>query len=254
MRDFRTEYYKHVAFFLVCTAVLVGSLLLKELLDSYRSVTEAIWVFAVVLISAGATFYVGAHIFVFRVLKGDTLLQLSTHSPLRRFLVKAVPLGSGFAVVGLISLLGGAVTWPEGDGATEAVAYAVCAKLVSSVALVSQAWMLGAAAACFRGFYLRLFVYMGGFAFLVVLQIATVWRMADLSGTAWAVGAFTSFSGYPVYFGPLGVALESSFAFDQSGPYALGLVLNVLWGVVCFLLLVLRSSLLRRGSVRVRRM
>lgn len=93
--------------------------------------------------SSGAAFYVGAQIFMFLVLKYDALLHLSTHSPLRKFFVKTTSLSFGFVTVGLVSLLTNATMWPEDDRLRRAVAYAVCAKLVSSIALVSLTWLLG---------------------------------------------------------------------------------------------------------------
>ncbi|WP_127843087.1 hypothetical protein [Actinomyces wuliandei] len=250
MRDVRTEARKHLGFFSVCAVVLATTLLLRELLDSYRSVTEVVWVFAVILVSAATTFYVGAHVFVFLVLKGDVLLQLSTRSPLRKLLVKTLPLAAGFCATGLITLLTYATTWPE-QGRAGAVAYAVCAKLVSCAALVSLAWLLGLAAAGRRGFYLRLLVYAGGLVVLVGLQAAAVWSTAGLEGTGWTVGASTSYTGYPVYYGPLGVCLGTPFTTDSTGPYVLSLVLNTLWVGVCLLAVGLTSRLRHRGAVRL---
>lgn len=251
MRDICTEARKHLGFFLVCGAVLATSLLLREVLGSYRSVTEVVWVFAVILVSAGTAFYVGAHVFIFLVLKGDTLLQLSTRSPLRKLLVKTLPLAAGFCAVGLISLLAYATTWPE-HGRAEAVAYAVCAKTVSSAALVCLTWLLGLVAGRLRGLYLRLLTYVGGLTVLVGLQVAAVWRAADLGGTAWAVGASTSYTGVPVYYGPLGVCLETPFTASVTGPYGLGLLLNALWVAACLLVVALTSRQHRRGAVLLR--
>ena len=79
MLDIYTEARKHFGFFLTCASILLGIFVLREYMDSYKSVLDVIWVFAVVLVSSGATFYVSAQIFMFLVLKRDTLLHLSTH-------------------------------------------------------------------------------------------------------------------------------------------------------------------------------
>lgn len=57
MRDIYTEARKHFGFFLVCASILFGIFVLRELVDSYKSVLDVIWAFAVVLVSSGATFY-----------------------------------------------------------------------------------------------------------------------------------------------------------------------------------------------------
>ena len=241
MRDIRTEARKHFGFFSICALVLLTAFILRELVDSHGAVLDAVWVFAVILVSSGAAFYVGAQIFMFLVLQRDALLHLSTHPPLRKFFVKTGPLSSGFAAVGLVSLLASTTMWPDQDRLAAAVAYAVCAELVSSIALVSSAWVLGPAAARFAGFYPRLLVYAGGLAALIGLQIAALWQLADLGGTKWLVGGSTSFSGYPVYCGPLAISIGTPFSFDPTGPYALGLGLNLLWAVLAALVLLLQS-------------
>ena len=169
MRDIRTEARKHFGFFSICALVLLTAFTLRGLIDSHGAVLDAVWVFAVILVSSGAAFYVAAQIFMFLVLQRDTLLHLSTHPPLRKFFVKAGPLSLGFAAVGLVSLLASTTMWPDEWGLTAAVVYAVCAKLVSCTALVSSAWALGLAAARFAGFYPRLLVYAGGLAALIGL-------------------------------------------------------------------------------------
>ena len=249
MRDIRTEARKHFGFFSICALILLTAFTLRELVDSHGAVLDAVWVFAVILVSSGAAFYVGAQIFMFLVLQRDTLLHLSTHPPLRKFFVKAGPLSLGFAAVGLVSLLASTTMWPDEWGLTAAVVYAVCAKLVSCTALVSSAWALGLAAARFAGFYPRLLVYAGGLAALIGLQIAALWQLADLGGTKWLVGGSTSFGGYPVYCGPLAISIGTPFSFDPTGPYALGLDLNLLWAVLAALVLLLQS---RRHRTRLR--
>lgn len=249
MRDIRTEAHKHFGFFSICALVLLTAFTLRGLIDSHGAVLDAVWVFAVILVSSGAAFYVGAQIFMFLVLQRDTLLHLSTHPPLRKFFVKTGPLSLGFAAVGLVSVLASTTVWPDEGGLAAAVAYAVCAKLVSSIALVSSAWVLGLAAARFAGFYPRLLVYAGGLAALIGLQIAALWQLADLGGTKWLVGGSTSFGGYPVYCGPLAISIGTPFSSDPTGPYALGLDLNLLWAVLAALVLLLQS---RRHRTRLR--
>ena len=251
MRDIYTEARKHFGFFLACASILFGIFVLRELVDSYKSVLDVIWVFAVVLVSSGATFYVSAQIFMFLVLKRDTLLHLSTHSTLRKFFVKTASLSFGFITVGLVSLLASTTMWPKDDRLTKAVAYAVCAKLVSSITLVSMAWVLGAVTAHFRGFYSRLLTYAGGFAVLIGSQIAVLWRVADLGGTTWMLGGSTSFAGYPVYCGPLAISIGTPFSFKLTEPYVLGLGLNLIW-IVLGLFVILLQSRRHRASLRAR--
>ena len=251
MRDIQTEARKHFGFFLTCASILLGIFALKELIDSYKTVLDVIWGFAVVLVSSGAAFYVGAQIFMFLVLKYDALLHLSTHSPLRKFFVKTTSLSFGFVTVGLVSLLTNATMWPEDDKLRKAIAYSVCAKLVSSIALVSLTWLLGVTAAHFKGFYSRLLTYAGGLTVLIGLQITVLWRVANMSGTAWAIGGSTSFAGYPVYCGPLAISIGTSFSFNLPGPYVLGLGLNLMW-VVLGLVVILLQSRRHRTTLRTR--
>lgn len=251
MLDIYTEARKHFGFFLTCASILLGIFVLREYMDSYKSVLDVIWVFAVVLVSSGATFYVSAQIFMFLVLKRDTLLHLSTHSQLRKFIVKTSSLSLGFIMVGLVSLLASTTTWPEDDKLTKAVAYAVGAKLLSGIVLVSLTWVLGAVTAHFRGFYSRLLTYAGGFAVLIGSQIAVLWRVADLGGTTWMIGGSTSFAGYPVYCGPLAISIGTPFSFKLTEPYVLGLGLNMIW-IVLGLFVILLQSRRYRASLRAR--
>lgn len=237
MRDIFTEARKHTGFFSVCLVILVGVSTFRELLDSYKSITDVVWVFALVLVPTATAFYVGAQIFMYLVLKNDILLQLSTHSHVRKCYVKTFSLTLGFALTGLFSLLATTTTWPEGQEASKAVIYAVCAKIISSIALVSIAWILGLAAARFKGFYLRLFIYMGGFVLIIGLQIAALWNFSSLDNVGWTVGGSTSFSGYPVYCGPLGIALATPFTLSHSGAYVLSVGLNAIWPIVSLLII-----------------
>jgi hypothetical protein len=45
MRDIQTEARKHFGFFLTCASILLGIFALKELIDSYKTVLDVIWVF-----------------------------------------------------------------------------------------------------------------------------------------------------------------------------------------------------------------
>ena len=149
------------------------------------------------------------------------------------------------ALAGLLPIESGSFS----IGGAAAVAYAVRAELVPSIALVPSAQVLGPAAARFAGFYPRLLVYAGGLAALIGLQIAALWQLADLGGTKWLVGGSTSFGGYPVYCGPLAISIGTPFSSDPTGPYALGLDLNLLWAVLAALVLLLQS---RRHRTRLR--
>ncbi|GGO98208.1 hypothetical protein [Actinomyces gaoshouyii] len=249
MRDIFTEARKHIGFFSVCLVILVGVSTFRELLDSYKSITDVVWVFTVVLVPTATAFYVGAQIFMYLVLKNDTLvlkndtlLQLSTHSHFRKYLVKTLPLALGFISTGLFSLLASTTTWPEGQEASKTVIYAVCAKIISGAALVSIAWVLGLAAARFKEFYLRLFIYMGGFALIVGLQIAALWKFSDLDSVGWVVGGSTSFAGYPVYCGPLGIALATPFTLSYSGAYVISIFLNTVWPIFGLLAIICAPS------------
>ena len=250
MLDIYTEARKHFGFFLTCASILLGIFVLREYMDSYKSVLDVIWVFAVVLVSSGATFCVSAQIFMFLVLKRDTLLHLSTHSQLRKFIIKTSSLSLGFIMVGIVSLLASTTTWPEDDKLTKAVAYAVGAKLLSGIVLVSLTWVLGVAAAHFKGFYARLLIFMGGLTLLIGSHIAFLWRAAKMTGTTWAIGGSTSFAGYPVYCGPLAISIGTPFSFSSKGPYVIGIALNLVW-VLLGLLFILLQSHRRRTHLRV---
>ncbi|QKD80267.1 hypothetical protein [Actinomyces marmotae] len=254
MHDISTEARKHAIFFLACVSFLLCAFLLKECLDSYETILSVVWVFSVVLISAGTAFYVGAQIFAFLVLKGDPLLQLSTHSPLRKFLVKTLPLALGFATVGLVSVLASTTTWPKEDVTARAFAYLLAAKLVSSVAWISMAWIIGLATARLGGLYPRLFAYMGGLATMTGLQIAALWNLASLGAAQWAVGGSTGFAGYPTYCGVLGISLDVPLTLNATGPYLLGIGLNAVWIIVCLLVVVILIPYChRRMGSRLRR-
>ena len=86
---------------------------------------------------------------------------------------------------------------------------------------------------------------------LIGLQITVLWRVANMSGTAWAIGGSTSFAGYPVYCGPLAISIGTSFSFNLPGPYVLGLGLNLMW-VVLGLVVILLQSRRHRTTLRTR--
>lgn len=246
MLDILTEARKHFGFFSVSTLLLLVCLAARKLLHSQGAAVEVIWVFGVVLVSSGAAVYVGAQIFTFLVLQRDALLHLSTHSPVRKLAVKGIPLAIGFFIVGLVSLFGAMAMWSVDQRSTGYMIYACGAKALSSLALVSSAWILGIVAARLRGFYPRLLIFGGGLAALTGLQIALVWRAANLSGTEWLVGGSSTFAGYPIYCGPLGLALRTSFTLSSHGAFVISAALNAVWPFVCVISVLLLGRS-RRG-------
>lgn len=240
MLEWKVEARKHARFFgfslLVVCSVLVAHLALDN------TVTEVLWVFAVILASAAAAAYVAAHLFNHVALDGDLLFHMSTQSAAKKFTLKTIPLFLGFSLVGCVTLFGYLNGGDSGD-TPGFLLYAYGSKIVSFGAFVVTVWVLARLVARLRGLSTQILVFGMLFVAFVGLQVYGHWTWHSLSGQDWSVGSSTEFLGLPMHANVLAVVVGDGGSEITSAMVG-SLVVNtvtVLVGVAAELLLFSRG-------------
>lgn len=198
MAEWLVEGRKHAAFtagtlVLLCVALLVH-------LRVHGSVAGIVWIFAVILLSSAWVVYACAQVFAYVARGADMLLQLSTQSPLKKMLLKTVPLEAGFAVVGVATL--GGYLWAAGADARLTAAQVLSvfgAKVLSAIAVVAWSWVLALGVRRLRSLGVQLAVYGAGWIATVVVATFILMAATHTSLDSWFIGVSDSFVGLPVY-------------------------------------------------------
>ncbi|WP_017585391.1 hypothetical protein [Nocardiopsis ganjiahuensis] len=204
MLEWKVEARKHARFFGFSLLVVCSVLAAHLALDN--TVTEVLWVFAVILTSAAAAAYVAAHLFHHVALDGDLLFHMSTQSAVKKFALKTVPLFLGFCLVGCVTLFG-YLNGDGSDGTAGFLLYAYGSKIASFGAFVVTVWVLARLVTRLRGLSTQILVSGVLFVAFVGLQVYGHWTWHSLSGLNWSVGSSTEFLGLPMHANVLAVVV-----------------------------------------------
>ncbi|OKL46230.1 hypothetical protein [Boudabousia marimammalium] len=208
MAEWAVEFRKHTVFMTV-TLILLGAALVTHAW-SHNSIADVVWIFSVILLSSAWAIYSCGQVFSYAALKGDTLLQLSTLTPLKKMLLKIIPLFTGYTLIGMGTLSG--YLWGGSQSAHLSLSQAIGAmgvKILSVAALIAWGWVLARSVRNIRWFGLQLTVYGFGWILVIALPIITLISAAHTSIDSWFIGVSDAYNGLPLYVTAIPVIIEN---------------------------------------------